>query len=167
MPKKYCQSSQSLLGSKTLNPNLLLAYWFPLIAWMVVIFSASGDTRSFQHSSRILGPLLLWLFPSMNEHALRVWILCGRKIAHLTEYAILAILVIRVLDATLPNLKRRATLAVVICCLYAATDEFHQKFVPTREASVVDVFIDTCGAAVAILVYRRRTLFGGPQNSGR
>jgi VanZ family protein len=40
---------------------------------------------------------------------------------------------------------------LAIVALYAASDEFHQRFVPTREASVVDVFIDTSGAALALI----------------
>ena len=33
----------------------------------VVIFSASGDQMSFQHSSRIIGPLVRWLFPHLSD----------------------------------------------------------------------------------------------------
>jgi VanZ family protein len=157
MAKKYLSGVQNPASLRRLNFNLLLGYWLPLLAWMAVIFSASSDTRSFQHSSRIIGPLILWAFPSMDEHTLRIWVFAGRKVAHVTEYAILAILVLRALDATSGNkLRRQALLALAFCCLYAASDEFHQKFVPTREASVVDVLIDTAGAAFAIGMYRLR-----------
>ncbi|MFN7141901.1 MAG: VanZ family protein, partial [Limisphaerales bacterium] len=35
---------------------------------------------------------------------------------------------------------------------YAVTDELHQAFEPTRQGSVIDVLIDTVGAALGILV---------------
>jgi VanZ family protein len=40
----------------------------------------------------------------------------------------------------------------VIAALYAVTDEIHQAFVPTRNASPVDVLIDAVGAAIAMLL---------------
>jgi len=36
--------------------------------------------------------------------------------------------------------------------LYAASDEFHQSFVPTRSASFKDVLIDTIGIVVFYIV---------------
>src|SRR5262245_36544841 len=74
-----------------------LKYWLPMIAWMAVIFSASGDTQSVPHSSRLIRPILLWLFPHMSEDVISVVVLTARKCAHLTEYAILAWLYWRIL----------------------------------------------------------------------
>ena len=44
-----------------------------------------------------------------------------------------------------------AGLALAIVFLYAASDELHQAFVPTRTALVSDVFIDTAGGAAGLL----------------
>ena len=44
-----------------------------------------------------------------------------------------------------------AGLALSIVFLYAASDEFHQIFVPTRTPLVSDVFIDTAGGAIGLL----------------
>jgi len=35
--------------------------------------------------------------------------------------------------------------------LYAGTDEFHQRFVPSRQASGWDVLLDSTGAAMGLL----------------
>lgn len=44
-------------------------------------------------------------------------------------------------------------LSVLICAVYAAGDELHQWFVPGRQASVIDILVDTAGAAAGILIY--------------
>jgi len=48
---------------------------------------------------------------------------------------------------------RCVVFALLICILYASSDEMHQIFVPSRGAQVNDVIIDTAGACVGILVY--------------
>ena len=47
--------------------RMLLKYWLPVTIWMVIIFSASADSQSYQHSSLLFEPLLHWLFPKMPE----------------------------------------------------------------------------------------------------
>jgi VanZ family protein len=142
-----------------------LIYWLPVLIWMAVIFSASSDRMSFQHSSRIIGPLIHWLLPRLSEQSLEKIVLFVRKCAHLTEYGILALLVWRALrtSARAPQRPwdcRIAWQTIFIVMLYAASDEFHQAFVPSREASIRDVLLDTAGASFAMLVLwalRRRT----------
>jgi VanZ family protein len=132
---------------------------------MAVIYSASSDRMSFQHSSRIIGPLVHWLLPNLSEKSLENVVLFVRKCAHLTEYAILALLVWRALrtSARTPRQPwdwRIAWQTIFIVALYAASDEIHQAFVPSREASIRDVLLDTAGGIFAILVHwalRRRS----------
>ena len=45
----------------------------------------------------------------------------------------------------------QAVAAGWLAVLYAATDEFHQTFVPSREGCIRDVAIDSCGVALALL----------------
>ena len=130
-------------------------YWLPVLLWMALIFGASSDRHSFTHSSRLIGPFVRWLFPLISDHALYRVIFGVRKVAHLTEYAILGALIWRALRKPARNDPRswewrQARLALALVILYAASDEFHQAFVPTREASVVDVLIDTSGAALGL-----------------
>jgi VanZ family protein len=150
--------------------------WLPVGIWMCLIFTASGDTQSYEHSSRLLGPFLHWLFPHLSQRAMDVLILCARKCAHLTEYAVLALLLWRALrnSSARPRLIpetsggdsglvapdvgeggwnwAHARISVLIVMLYAATDEFHQLFVATRDAAVHDVLIDTAGGLAGILL---------------
>jgi VanZ family protein len=124
---------------------------------MALIFSASSDSMSFQHSSRILGPIVRWLFPRLSEDAVNAVVFYIRKCAHLTEYAILALLLWMALRKPVRSDSRPwrwpdARRALLLVALYAASDEFHQSFVPSREAAVGDVLIDTIGAVIALFV---------------
>lgn len=122
---------------------------------MALIFTASGNAGSFEHSSRILGPLLRWLFPRMLHETQEDIIFTIRKCAHLTEYAVLAFLVWRGWRKPRWNDPRRwkwaeAGVALWVTIFYATTDEFHQTFVPSREGCVRDVLIDSTGAVVGM-----------------
>ena len=75
----------------------ILFYWLPVAIWMWVIFTASGDSASVQHSSRIIEPILHWFFPHLSQHATDTIVYGVRKCAHLTEYAVLSLLVWRAL----------------------------------------------------------------------
>ena len=125
---------------------------------MVVIFSASGDSHSYQHSSRLIAPLVKFLFPAISQESLDLMVLYVRKCAHLTEYAILAWLFWRAVRKPVKRDPRPwswplAAGAMLFVALYAASDEFHQKFVASRDGSLRDVAIDTTGAVLGMLVF--------------
>src|SRR5437588_274930 len=44
------------------------------------------------------------------------------------------------------------TASLIGCAVFAASDEFHQSFVPSRTSSMNDVIIDICGAAIALAI---------------
>ena len=145
-----------------LKPRPFLKYWLPVLAWMALIFSASSDSHSYEHSSRFIEPLLRWLFPHWSETYIHDLHEVLRKCAHVTEYAVLALLLRRAVGQPVKPDTRGwswpdARLTLLLVMLYAATDEFHQRFVPTRTSLVSDVFIDTAGGAAALLA---RWLFG-------
>jgi VanZ family protein len=125
---------------------------------MGVIFAASSDTYSYEHSSLLVEPLLRWLFPHMPEAQIHTIHYLLRKCAHLTEYAVLALLLWRALRKPVKNVFcpwnwREVRLVMLTTMLYAATDEFHQHFVLARTSLVSDVFIDTAGGAAGLLAF--------------
>jgi VanZ family protein len=134
-------------------------YWLPPLLMMLLIFSASGDARSQQHSSLLFEPFLHWLFPQMTQAHIEMAHHLFRKCGHLTEYAILAILLWRALRQSKTHLPPwswpRVGGTLLIVFLYATTDEFHQIFVPTRTPMVFDVFIDTAGGTIGLLLIWR------------
>ncbi len=135
----------------------LIKYWFPVVGWMAIIFIASADTHSLEHGSRVFGTVLHWLFPHVAPNTMQSMILVCRKCAHLAEYALLAVLLWRAF--MVPERKvgqtwspRAAIWTMIGIVVYAGSDEYHQTFVPTRQGTVIDVIIDSCGALTALLV---------------
>lgn len=126
---------------------------------MSLIFLGSSDSKSYTHSSRLIEPLLHWLFPHMSQPHVEAIHHAIRKCAHLTEYAVLATLLWRAVRKPMrkdprPWSWREAAIAVFIVFLYASTDEFHQMFVPSRTPMISDVFVDTSGAVIGMIVLR-------------
>lgn len=76
-----------------------------------------------------------------------------RKFAHATVYLVLAFLILFALDTRCENFWRNAFVAVIICFLYAITDEYHQTFVPGRSGEFRDCLIDALGATMACCLY--------------
>ena len=135
-----------------------LSRYLPLVAWLVFISYASSDSFNAGNTSRIIGPLVLWLFPNTTPETLATIHIITRKAAHFTEYAILAFLAARAFRTSpRPALANRwfiAALALVVA--YALLDEYHQSFVPSRTASVYDSMVDIAGGLTALLVIRHR-----------
>ena len=101
--------------------------WAPIVLWAAVIFAFSS-------------------IPSLSS-GLGTWDLILRKIAHLSEYAILGALLLRAI--------RRPAVAILVGALYAVTDEVHQHFVRGRHAAWYDVLIDTIGVTIGVLAWSR------------
>lgn len=125
---------------------------------MALIFGGSTHLGAARNTSRIIGPILRWFNPDVTEDTIGKIQFAIRKCGHATEYAVLALLVLRALrhGRLLPATGwswTDARRAVLISALYAASDEFHQSFVATRDATLHDVLIDTAGATAAIFLF--------------
>lgn len=125
-----------------------------------MIFFLSSDHGSMSETSRIIRPVLQFLFPAAPEETISVYHAYIRKAAHFTEYAVLAFLAFRSLVMTflsIDNLKYILPLILVVSI--ASIDEFNQSFEISRTSSSRDVLLDILGGTAAILaVYFWRTL---------
>ena len=135
-----------------------LKYWLPVLIWLGVMYFGSSNLMSAEHTSRHIGPFLLWLNPGMSPEAIWITLVVVRKCAHVSEYAVLALLLWRALRSV--PARRTKTLivfgTVMLCCaLFAASDEFHQAFVKSRTPSVRDVLLDVTGALLGLLIGAR------------
>jgi VanZ family protein len=76
-----------------------------------------------------------------------------RKYAHTSVYLVLAVLIFIAFKRY--GSKRPAALlfSFLICALFAASDEFHQLFVPGRSSQLLDFALDCAGAATGLLLY--------------
>ena len=132
-----------------------LKYWLPVFVWLGLIFLGSTDLMSAAQTSRIIGPILRWFNPDVTIETIAKVQFVVRKAAHLTEYAVLAILIWRALRRGGRGQMKMSILSLAVCfgcALLAASDEFHQSFVPSRTASPIDVMIDICGALVGLAI---------------
>jgi VanZ family protein len=102
--------------------------WLPVVVWAAVIFAFSS-------------------IPALNS-GLGTWDTVLRKGAHMTEYAILAVLLVRATGSY--------AWAFALAVAYAASDEVHQLFVRGRHGSPVDVAIDAVGALIGLAVWRSK-----------
>jgi VanZ family protein len=130
-------------------------YWLPLLIWLSVIFVGSTSVMSAEHTSRYIVPFLLWLKPGMSPHTIWIILISARKCAHVTEYAVLGLLLWRAFRSIqLLRSKSLLAFAAVLagCSLFAASDEFHQTFVKSRTPSVHDVLLDVGGALLGLLI---------------
>ncbi|MEP6709726.1 MAG: VanZ family protein [Verrucomicrobiota bacterium] len=110
---------------------------------------------SAEHTSRFITPLLRWLRPDISDAAITQVQFFVRKTAHLTEYAVLAMLLWRAFRRNTPPQTRVSILFLVIWCaavVVAASDEFHQSFVASRTAAPGDVIIDSGGAMAGLII---------------
>ena len=89
--------------------------------------------------------------PDLNS-GLGAWDLLLRKLAHMTEYAVLFLLWRRALPHASP------WTAAAIAVGYAITDEVHQTLVEGRHGTPVDVLVDAAGVGVGWLARERLTL---------
>ena len=127
----------------------------PAIVWMTIVFLGSTDILSAEHTSRFLVPFLRWFDPQISLAALAQIQFAIRKLGHLTEYAILAMLFWRALRSGTRLQMKMSVLffvAALVCAIFAASDEFHQSFVPSRTSSPADAMIDICGALTGLAI---------------
>jgi VanZ family protein len=130
-------------------------YWIPAILLAVVISLFSTHYFSGEQTARVIIPVLHWLLPSASPRMLRLMHFGIRKIAHTTEFALFSIAIFRGIRGGRSDWRfswALATLAIAVA--YAGLDEWHQSFVPLREARLRDVAIDAFGAVLAqVLVW--------------
>jgi VanZ family protein len=105
-----------------MNARTLVWYWMPVIAWMSLIFLASTDLASAQHTSRFIGPFLSWIVPNVSPEATQAVQFFVRKAAHVTEYAILAALLLRAFSASQRQLRGCQVSRVAMRRICAASD---------------------------------------------
>jgi len=73
-----------------------------------------------------------------------------RKMAHMTEYGILYLLLYRSFD----GFKQKTTISIMIAIMYAISDEWHQGFVEGRMSAYTDVIIDSIGILIFFVIQK-------------
>ena len=133
-----------------------------LAGWMIIIFWFSNQPAP--ESSEISGTISYRLVEDTDEifnwglTTDQIGNIAGnieypiRKAAHMTEYAIFSIFVMIALIVDGIKGVRIPVISAVIAIAFAATDEFHQTFVPGRYGCVLDVLIDAAGSIIGLII---------------
>ena len=130
---------------KKKTTNLIL-----LILWMIFIFTMSSfNADSSTSQSGFIVDILNNIFHLNNIDILTIIV---RKLAHITEYMVLAILMINCLKDY--KINKLYLVSIIICILYSITDESHQLFIKGRSGEIKDVLIDLIGVLVGTMIYK-------------
>lgn len=141
------------------------------ICWMMGIYKLSGmnSSNSNGKSTDIIGLFIedtldvtndygITNSHPTNEKLVRVSKLINaplRKLIHATVYFVLAFFIMALLNIIFEHNKYALSFifSLIICIIFAGTDEYHQTFVAGRTGQLLDVCIDSAGAIVGLLFY--------------
>jgi VanZ family protein len=127
--------------------------WWPALIWSCVIFTASTDTFSSEHTATVLSTVLHWLIPHLSEEVFEIIHYTLRKGAHFAEYFIFYVFLFRGFRGERRGWRLSwAASALFVAAAYSALDEIHQSFVASRTASVWDSLLDSTGGFAALVV---------------
>jgi VanZ family protein len=127
-----------------------LRYWLPAIFVGAIISIFSTHYFTDRQTAKIIVPVLHWLLPWAGTHLLHQMHIGIRKLAHVTEFGVFSVTVFHGIRAERRGWRWTWALAtLLIAVVYAGLDEWHQSFVPLRNASPRDVAIDAFGALLA------------------
>lgn len=143
-----------------------LLFWRgAVLLWAAKIFWLSTESFAGTTTRPLLAKLLAAFHVTLSADAFWVLHLVCRKLAHVAEYGILSFLIYRSLggseqDGWRPQI---AVWSVLAASAYSLTDEFHQSFVRSRGASLLDCSLDVLGAILPmLLIYAHSRLANNP-----
>ncbi len=115
--------------------RVFFKYWLPVLLWAGLIYFVSSLPGG--------------VIPS---------VFFGQDILfHFFEYIALAIVLYRALTnsgfSVRWHRKKQLYLVIVYCLAYAISDELHQRFVPERFFSIIDLFVDSLGVVLGSVLY--------------
>ena len=123
---------------------------FLVLIWMTIIFIMSSfNAEDSANQSNFIVNIIANIFNIENVKLLSLII---RKLAHFTEYLILGTLVINMF--TKNNAKKTYLLSILLCIIYAISDEIHQIFTPGRACQIKDILIDSVGSITGIYLFK-------------
>lgn len=134
----------------------MTVYFFLMLAVMAAIFAFSAQNSdssadlSHAFANSAMGQLLMRFLPRIFSNDFMIEV---RKYAHVFEYLLLGISAALLMRELSEDRALKAGLsAELLCLLYAASDEWHQSFVPGRACRLSDVGVDSIGFTAGIIL---------------
>jgi VanZ family protein len=125
--------------------------WLPPLAWMCLILWLGSDTGSAERTGHLILPVLRVLLPFASAPELDAVHALLRKLGHVTEYGVLAVLWSRALVTHGMVARRAAWSAWLVTGVWAVVDEITQTTIASRTGSALDVALDAASALVVAL----------------
>ncbi|HUW10688.1 MAG TPA: VanZ family protein [Anaerolineae bacterium] len=111
-------------------PRQYLICWGPPLTWMALIFTLSSQSK----------------LPTPPQPLVAQLLQVG---GHMIAFGVLLLLLLRSMKSTWPG-QKVASWALLVTLLYALADEYHQSFVPGRNATLLDVAVDVAGMLLSL-----------------
>jgi VanZ family protein len=146
----------------TMKNKKIIWIWLPTLIVILAIFFLSSENGGSSHEfSTKLALQVLYRLSKLTHgkiglFTVPLWKLDQliRKLAHITEYTVLAFTVSLSLSFYRIKIRKLSCLCFIICFIYACCDEFHQLFILERSGRLTDVFIDCIGMMIGIAMFR-------------
>lgn len=123
--------------------------YIPSVVWMGIIFYLSHQPASESaETSRGLVDFALNIVPVPTDYEIIIHTII-RKLAHFIAYTILGILIYFAYRG-----KQAVLFTLIVCLLFAISDEIHQLFIPGRSGEIRDVLIDVSGAVFGLIIVK-------------
>lgn len=136
--------------------NKINYIWIFVVIWMIVIFLFSSQSAvNSDELSRGLSHMIMEIFHKImpgSQFHMDNFNHFLRKNAHFFVYMALGILVYSAVKKDCMINRKCIIISVLVCISYAISDELHQLFVPGRGAGIGDVFIDSMGSFMGIVL---------------
>ena len=153
------------------NKLYIILSWFLVLLWMIVIFffSAMKSDNSTNLSEGLVSKTIKVSYDVGNKMGIikdniddnkitkitqKVHVPI-RKLAHFTEYLILALLVYNALYVSNVDYKKLFLITILICFMYSCSDEIHQLFIDGRSGQIIDICIDSFGSIIGTFIIKK------------
>ena len=139
-------------------------YGAAVLVWMAVIIGFSNQQASDSNAlssglSDAIATTIRVMLPGLELDAGELNHVV-RKLAHGLIYLVLGMLVLGTLTKLGVRGGRGVAITLLVCVLFAVSDELHQLFVSGRSGQASDVIIDSIGASIGILLYKGAARIG-------
>lgn len=130
-----------------------MLYFLPALMLMIMIFYLSNQPAEV--SSSLSGGILRTISEQLSSQTTKIepetYHTLFRKLAHFSVYFMLSCSLLFAFVKSKLNINY--LWVILICLLYAMSDEFHQLFITGRSGEIRDVIIDTSGATLALILF--------------
>lgn len=141
-----------------MKKRIILYIILTIVCMITIFYFSSRNTIESNGTSKGLIKYFVTIYEKVTKSNVNEELIINklnypvRKLAHFSIYFLLGIIIYLLFLQT--NLKRKLLISISLCIIYASFDEVHQLFVFGRTAQLLDVFIDSMGSLLGILLLK-------------